>query len=271
MAYDPRAHKRRRVLAERGIPALIKDPALVEYCRSYVRSLHGRGMSYKQMARQAGYTDLHHFANFVHADTKSIRRTKYVQLMALRFEPPFESEHGAQVPLTGVRRRLQALQVDGFPLEWLADRLPIQVRHVGRLARGEIEQHTHYYIAAAVSDLYAKLEQADPLDLGISRTASLKTTSWAKKRKYAPRKCWDPDTIDDPEAFPEYTGVCGTISGPGVHKREKIPLCRACLQVKYDQRDALMERRKREQAVQGLPGGVGEAGDPPSEDPAPAG
>src|SRR5690606_40281199 len=35
-------------------------------------------------------------------------------------------------------------------------------------------------------------------------------------------------SIDDPDAFPEWTGACGTVHGRQVHMREKIPMCDPC-------------------------------------------
>src|SRR5690606_31398529 len=39
---------------------------------------------------------------------------------------------------------------------------------------------------------------------------------------------WDPDTIDDPDAYPEWTGACGTHRGRLIHKREGTPVCGPC-------------------------------------------
>jgi hypothetical protein len=41
---------------------------------------------------------------------------------------------------------------------------------------------------------------------------------------------WDDDTIDDPNAVPEYTGRCGSIVGALIHLRESIPMCPPCEQ-----------------------------------------
>ena len=51
---------------------------------------------------------------------------------------------------------------------------------------------------------------------------------------------WDDDTIDDPAAFPDWTGKCGTPDGYDAHYKMKIlPSCQPC-------RDARAAYRKEQ-------------------------
>lgn len=64
-----------------------------------------------------------------------------------------------------------------------------------------------------------------------------KTKARARRQRWAPTWAWDGDTLDDPDASPEWTGACGTAEGYRIHIRETIfegnplPLCDRCREV----------------------------------------
>ena len=88
----------------------------------------------------------------------------------------------------------------------------------------------------AVADLYEKLEGHWPEELGVEPRAARFVSAFARKKEFAPRMCWDPDTVGDPEALPDWTGYCGTGFGMIVHKRDGIPPCDRCVAA-YDYPD----------------------------------
>lgn len=148
------------------------------------------------------------------------------KVLGARFKPG----DGAWFPSVGIRRRLQALAVQGFTAPFLADRLPVADYRIlhntlsGRKSKGLVRAE----FADAVIALYDKLHDADPVAEGVLAQASSRCRNFARRHRYVPRSCWDPDTIDDPAAIPEWTGACGTWIGARAHTREGIPMCPAC-------------------------------------------
>jgi hypothetical protein len=84
--------------------------------------------------------------------------------------------------------------------------------------------------AGKVDQMYRKLALVKPEDHGIAEGAIVRAKTYARKAGWtATPGCWDEDTIDDPSAFPEWTGQCGTVYGFRVHYREGLlPVCEAC-------------------------------------------
>lgn len=134
---------------------------------------------------------------------------------------------GTYVDSTGTVRRVQALRADGFPGRTLGDLLSVSYEAVAQLARSgrPVVQHS---TRLAVKELYTGLDGRWPCEFGVVEYAVGKCATYARRAGYVPRSCWDPDTIDDPAAIPDWTGRCGTRFGVAVHKREGIPVCEPC-------------------------------------------
>lgn len=129
----------------------------------------------------------------------------------------------------GVHRRLQGLAAKGYPTPFLAERLDTHRGNLWRLLSGESgKTHVTRKTFLRVAKLYRELELIDPVDRGVPAPLASRTRILAARRGYAPAHTWDPDTIDDPEAAPEWTGACGTPQGWAIHKREGIPYCSRC-------------------------------------------
>jgi DNA-binding XRE family transcriptional regulator len=161
-----------------------------------------------------------------------IRSSTLTRLRTLRFEPPNDS---ALIDATGTRRRLASLWYDGFPIPWLQERLGVlDRRHTQILIRGGKAVGRPSLVkgvtAAAVNRLYDELDGHGPEEFGIAPRVVKFCRTFAVKVGATPRHCWDPDTIDDPEAIPEWTGACGTSRGLHIHYRDQIlPACGPCL------------------------------------------
>lgn len=234
-------------LRDTGRPSMM-GPADLARARARIRTLQSRGMSYMAISRASGLADS--TLVYVMGPNQRITRRIFDAVMSVQFEPPPPELRGARLPIHGAQRRLQAMYAEGFTL---ADIGRMILGPTGRTDRHHLTmtgqaKHIHYRMFQQIAELYDKLDGVTPQELGLDPHGIGKALNLSAKRRYPPRGCWDADTIDDPDAHPEWTGVCGTVSGPGVHKREKIPLCRACLEVKYEQRRELLERRKGEQA-----------------------
>lgn len=222
------AHKRRqRFLAETGRPSLVKGDELERVLRK-VRVFHARGMSFPQMSDQLGGDPNSHTIaeSLSRPGRRGMRRTTWVKLLPLTFEEP--ADH-IRVPGLGTKRRLAGLWYGGYPLPLVSELLGIgPANYFQKMIAGVAGWETTAGTARAVAALADKLETADPADYGIDSRKRKYCRAFAIKKGCAPLGCWDVDTIDDPEAIPEWTGACGTELGPSIHKRESIPLCEAC-------------------------------------------
>lgn len=162
---------------------------------------------------------------------KSVHYDTETAILSVRPENDPPERGGGRVPPLGARRRLQALAAAGFPLhalskgmDWGEDPQPVH-RFITGKSGSKFVMHSTYRKAC---ELYDKLEMVDPLETGYSKISVSRARSSARKNGYAPPHCWDPDTIDDPDAIPEWTGACGTPEGLRIHYRDGIPTCKAC-------------------------------------------
>ncbi|MBV9023351.1 MAG: hypothetical protein JO362_06060 [Streptomycetaceae bacterium] len=134
---------------------------------------------------------------------------------------------GAKTPIdaTGTRRRLQALIAAGWPQAQLAVRMGMSPGNFGAtIGRERVVVRT----ARAVQALYDELWRADPREHGVDNQAYSRARNHARVNGWAPVGAWDDERIDDPAAFPDWTGRCGTTAGYRAHRRLGVPTCRPC-------------------------------------------
>ncbi|CAL9665813.1 hypothetical protein SUDANB145_07390 (plasmid) [Streptomyces sp. enrichment culture] len=142
------------------------------------------------------------------------------------------------VPAAGTVRRLQALVVAGWPLGRVARESglsPYRMECVLEAATVTAEE------ARAVAAVFARYSGASPGLCGVSHLHARAARARAHAARWAPAAAWDDDTIDDPDAIPQWTGHCGTVRGALIHERDGLPLCPPC-------QDALTQRRLRNEA-----------------------
>lgn len=133
----------------------------------------------------------------------------------------------AQIRSHGTQRRLRALVAAGFPQHWLAEATGRSTAAVNNfLVKSRKFVDSEY--AAAVEQVYRKYIDTDPVTVGVTSRARACALKVAAKRAWEPGHCWDDDTIDNPDAIPEWTGACGTQEGYRIHIREEIPPCDPC-------------------------------------------
>lgn len=239
------AESRRRKLRELGRPAMIQDPEVIAELVGYVRYLVDEaGMPMRRLAALAGVaqssiSEFHEGIRRSHAGARKgkkplvrvLRRTRNA-IMAVRPEVQGPN-HGARTPAFGTVRRLQALNADGFSHSALAELLGWPKSMVGRLIGGRtLSDGPHQFLfwatRVSVAEMYAKYQDTDPLDLGHPAWVVERTSREARAKGYAPRLCWDEDTIDVQREFPEWTGACGSYKGYNIHRRENIVVCPPC-------------------------------------------
>lgn len=209
--------------------------------REHIRKLKSAPyyMSNRRIAELAGVADstvcqtlrgVRHAARD-RRDVGEVRRSTEAAILSVvpEINPP--ARGGGHVNPVGARRRLQALNAAGYPLSflsaemgWAKDPAPAG-RFVKGLQGGQFIIHSTFRKACEAFD---RLEMVRPEDMGIPHMSTERARRSAVRNNYAPAHCWDPDTIDDPDAFPEWTGACGTPRGSRIHQREGIPMCPAC-------------------------------------------
>lgn len=217
-----------------GRPALLRhDTPEVQWALAKIRSYHQRGMSLSAMADQVGLAQDAITRLGGRKDRPGMRRTTFEKIRRIEFDT--QEGQRAYMPLLGAQRRLRALRADGFPYGFLSEsagHAPRDPRLLRIITGRRTERDQVGFIIAStarnVERVYDKLAGVDPRDLGVSDFAHKYSVNRAAKLGYAPSRCWDPDTIDDPDAIPQWTGRCGTPLGNHIHVRDDIPLCKPC-------------------------------------------
>ncbi|MEV6833552.1 hypothetical protein AB0N17_03315 [Streptomyces sp. NPDC051133] len=125
----------------------------------------------------------------------------------------------------GTRRRVQALVAAGWPQQYLAVYLGLSPSNFGAMLDRE---HVLVRRALAVRAMYDALWKTDPANHGATAAGITRARKHAAEHRWAPVGAWDDDRLDDPEAFPDWTGHCGTPAGYAEHRRQKLPLCQPC-------------------------------------------
>lgn len=218
--------------------------------RGYLWELNEQGMSLRDMAHALGvsYGNMSHL---MHAG--GMRRGTYERILALRWDPGElkgqRKRRGTYVPILGVQRRVQGLYTIGFGYKWQARQLGIGGKSYGMVRDLIFEggQSVAYQTHVDIAALYTRFENERAEDHIASHVHIGKAIADGKRRGWAPPCCWDPDTIDDPQAIPQWTGDCGTYKGYFAHRRYGIPACRPC----KDAANGNARKRYRENASAG--------------------
>lgn len=171
--------------ARRTIPA---DQAIahIERCKA-------AGMDAAQIGRAANLPPST-VTKLARQHPKRVRKTTADAILAVTPNRWVGTHPGTLVPRIGARRRLQALMAQGHS--------------INRLERERGEQYSVMVYRASPGDLmtldnYRKIVALyDELSMTIGD--STRSRNDAAKRGYAPPLAWDDDTIDDPDAEPNY-------------------------------------------------------------------
>lgn len=146
----------------------------------------------------------------------------------------------------GTRRRIHALVAVGWPQQYLAAHLGMAPGNFSALLRRE---HVLVRRALATRHMYDELWRADPADHGATAAGITRARKHAAEHRWAPVGAWDDDTIDDPTAFPDWTGQCGTPTGHRAHQRHGTPTCQPCRDARAQHRQELKEERAMREAA----------------------
>jgi hypothetical protein len=230
MTEAERAEARRRSkfyknMRALGRPAIATDEEF-EQLKTHIRMLAASGMSYQEIGRQAGMS-----ATTPRECLERHNAVRWSTARRILAVPPQPNPFGRMPPFH-TQRRLQAMGADGYSQLFMARHLGTPKNTIWKWTNKTpafIETKNHL----AVCDLYDKYVGTNPLDHGMALQPMRNAQSNAKKHGWAPSHCWDSDTIDDPDAIPEWTGRCGSMAGYNIHYKYKIlPACQPCRDAK---------------------------------------
>ncbi|WP_405461525.1 helix-turn-helix transcriptional regulator [Streptomyces sp. NBC_00101] len=200
-----------------------------EPVRRHVRAIQSTGMSAAGIVHHTGVNcgTLNHLLYGTHSYPPSAKIRIENANALLAYWPKLDDyDDGAVIDGTGTRRRVQALAANGWPSSAIHRRVDhIAIKAVERLrTRERVTART----ARAVRDLYIEVSGKPAEAFGVTSWVAQRSRSYALKSRWANPSAWDDDTIDDPNAIPDWTGYCGTDRGWWTHRQENIPVCPAC-------------------------------------------
>lgn len=212
-----------------------------EPVRAHVRTLGEFGIGWMRLARIAG-VPRGTVSKLLYGDpSRSMGPSKRLlpknAAALLAVEPTLDNLGGhAHIDGTGTRRRLQALVAAGWPQTRIALRIGIGASNFNKTLHDD--RPVRVSTARKAMALYEELWRADPRDHGVPQHIYDRTRCYARAHRWAPVGAWDDDVIDNPEAFPDWTGRCGTPGGYSDHYRFHIPVCEPCRQAGLAHRKA---------------------------------
>lgn len=218
-------NRRRQQAYGRWQPYTEAEPA-----RAHVRELMAYGIGWMRLAELSGVPKstveklLYGCPPRGMGPSKRIRPETAEKLLAVHPDPDLLAG-AADTDATGTRRRLQALAAAGWPQTQLAARLGM---HRGNFGRTLHHPRVLLSTERAARALYDQLWKLDAREHGVSLHSYNRARNYACDHHWAPVGAWDDDRIDDPGAFPDWTGCCGTPTGYRAHYAHGIPMCDPC-------------------------------------------
>ena len=208
-----RAYSKHRIYLIHTGRSLLTDAAPT---RSHLRYLMAHGDALTNIARQVG-RPRSSLAAIVNGTNKRINRQVANTILAIR--PGNATASNWSVPAIGSIRRVRALMAIGHPLKAIQDAAHMEHTAASYLVNGH-RQTIHHELAQRVDKAYRQL--------CTTRGTSVRSMRRADREGWPPAAAWDDDTIDDPQAHPDWTGHCGTDRGWWMHKQQQLPACDRC-------------------------------------------
>jgi hypothetical protein len=177
-------------------------------------------MSWTQIAQATG-CDPRGMQLIISGQRTEINRSTQTKILAVK--PAATPAPGMYIDAVGLRRRIQALSAIGYSCIYLADRIGTAEVRLHRIANGS-QPSVRWVLASRIIAIYNELSHT-PAPAGRSRTRVIRH---AAANRWAAPVAWDDDTIDDPNAVPDWTGFCGTDRGWWTHRQQDVPVCPAC-------------------------------------------
>lgn len=203
-----RVKKQQRLNRHRGIPPLVDAAPAAKR----LQELHETS-GWEDIAR-AARTSGAHIRQIANGRLAQISPKTQAKIMAI--QPA--ATGGQYIDSTGTVRRVRALIAVGHTLIDIAEAANVAIARVQTLAAGY--PSLRRTVAERIANAYRALSETPG--------ANTRAKNRARANGWAPPAAWDDDTIDDPQARPEWTGHCGTDRGWWTHRQQDIPVCAAC-------------------------------------------
>ncbi len=211
-----------------GLKLKVPTDAAVEHLR--MLNSEPYYMSYRHIAELAGISKST-ITELVRGSRKgqrvrNVHRDIEAAILGVRpvLGAPPEGFKGGRVPALEARRRVRALCALGFPYRFIGEALGYSTyQHANAFAVGNVgREYVHHSFHLKVAEVYDKYADTDPLSFGVPQRSVTLSRRLASEASWAPPSCWDDDTIGDPDAFPEWTGKCGSPYGYYLHREHGI-------------------------------------------------
>ncbi|MEU9323258.1 hypothetical protein AB0D91_05500 [Streptomyces canus] len=218
--------RRRRRLIGYGQWQPFTDAAPV---REHVLAIKASGMGLASIVKHTGVSigSLEHllYGNDGYPPALKIR-TESAQTLLAYWPALDDYEDGAVIDGTGTRRRMQALAVAGWPSKAIHQR--VNIGGAQTFERLRYRTKVTARLARAVRDFYDEVSAKTAEDYGVESWCAARSRTYATRYQWAGPEAWDPETIDDPDAHPDWTGHCGSDHGWWMHTINNIPTCPRC-------------------------------------------
>jgi hypothetical protein len=219
------ARRRRRLIGYgQWQPFTDAEPA-----RQHVLAVQATGMGLARIAKHTGVNrgSLDHLLYGSHPIPPAAQiRTENAQALLAYWPTLDDYEDRAVIDATGTRRRMQALASAGWPSRAIHQR--IQVGNMQTFEKLRYRAKVTARLARIVRDFYDEASVKPAENYGVEPWIASRTRTYATKNQWAGPEAWDMDTIDDPDAHPDWTGECGTDRGWWMHSINDIPVCARC-------------------------------------------
>lgn len=210
-----RHHKHTRVNRQLG-RSPFTSPAEAQ---AHLEKLH-QTMSWKSLVAATGMP-LGGLLKIYNGRRTKIRQETHAKIMAVT--APTRGDRGQYLDVTGSMRRTQALSYLGHSYDTIANAADTSRNRILSIANGR-QPTIRRDLAERLQNAYQCLAPVRP---PVNKFTT-RTRNFARANGWAPPGAWDDDTIDAPNAHPDWTGHCGTDRGWWTHRLTHIPTCQAC-------------------------------------------
>ncbi|MET9436949.1 hypothetical protein [Streptomyces sp. NPDC006551] len=199
-AANARWQARRRRLQSLGQWQPFVDAGPV---REHLRKVNAAGMPYMAICERLGLAQNSSLQHLMWGRGKwgpgQQVRHETAELILAYWPSLQDFPDAARIDVTGTRRRVEALAVQGFSRRAIAERVGFGATHFKKVVgRDRVTAR----LARAVAAVYDEWWNADPLEHGQTLASVTRVRADAAKAGLHSALAWDDDTIDDPRAVP---------------------------------------------------------------------
>jgi hypothetical protein len=192
---------------QQGVSGLVDGPLVAAHLRACIAA----GWTRREIAAVSHVSE--RGIRYIFGGQPTVQRDNAQRLLAIR------PEHSPRVPAIGCIRRIKALSRAGYTVEWTRQQAGCSHRHIYEILNGTVE-----LVDRRLAERFAEIYRRHEGTTGPSNPARIA----ARSKGWHGPEAWDPDTIDDPDATPDWTGHCGTDRGWWMHSLHDIPACARC-------------------------------------------